>query len=167
MLGGFRQTRLGQMAAEKYGTAGAGLMRQYGTHPEKTRKCPLAVARLQAGRSSRAGLQAGRTVQPLGRTAVEPSGSTITGRHWPPLRRRHRRRIARRRHAHTSTKILIKDAQLHIVDLRCVALTIRYLCIGYLSRKANGTYGIGGAARCSGDRVDTLPDTMLSISSLV
>ena len=31
MPGGFRQTRLGQPAAEKYGTASAGLMRQYDT----------------------------------------------------------------------------------------------------------------------------------------
>ena len=33
-------------------------MRQYGTHLEKARKSLLAVARLQAGRGSRAGLQA-------------------------------------------------------------------------------------------------------------
>ena len=33
-------------------------MRQYDTHLEKTRKSPLAVARLQAGRSSRTSLQA-------------------------------------------------------------------------------------------------------------
>ena len=58
MLGGFRQTRLGQLAAKKHGTASAGLMRQYGTYPEKTRKSLPAVARLQAGRSSSASLQA-------------------------------------------------------------------------------------------------------------
>ena len=57
MLDGFRQTRLGQPAAEKHGTASAGLMREYGVHMEKTRKYLPAVARLQAGRSSRAGLQ--------------------------------------------------------------------------------------------------------------
>ena len=43
---------------KKYGTASAGLVRQCGTHMEKTRKCLPAVASLQAGRSSRAGLQA-------------------------------------------------------------------------------------------------------------
>ena len=53
-----RQTRLGQPAAEKHRTVSAGLVRQYGTHPEKTRKSLLAVARLQAGHSSRASLQA-------------------------------------------------------------------------------------------------------------
>ena len=58
MVGVSRQTRLGQLTAKKYGTVSAGLMRQYGTHLEKTRKSLLAVARLQAGRSSRAGLQA-------------------------------------------------------------------------------------------------------------
>ena len=52
------ETRLGQLAAEKYGTVSAGLMRQYDTHLEKTRKSLPAVARLQAGRGSRAGLQA-------------------------------------------------------------------------------------------------------------
>ena len=46
MLYGFRQTRLGQLAAKKYGTVSAGLMRQYGTHLEKTRKFLFAVARL-------------------------------------------------------------------------------------------------------------------------
>ena len=57
MLYESRQTRLGQPAAEKYGTASAGLMRQYGTHLEKTRKSLPAVARLRAGYCSRAGLQ--------------------------------------------------------------------------------------------------------------
>ena len=58
MLYESRQTRLGQLAAKKHGTASAGLMREYGTHPEKTHKSLLAVACFQAGRSSRAGLQA-------------------------------------------------------------------------------------------------------------
>ena len=58
MVGGFHQTRPRQSAAEKYGTASAGPMRQYDTHLEKTRKCLPAVVRLQAGRSSRASLQA-------------------------------------------------------------------------------------------------------------
>ena len=57
-LCGFRQTRLGQPAAEKYGTVSADLMRQYDTHLEKTRKCLPAAARLQASRGFRAGLQA-------------------------------------------------------------------------------------------------------------
>ena len=57
-LCGFRQTRLGQPTAEKHGTVSAGLMRQYDTHLEKTRKSLLAVARLQTGRCSRASLQA-------------------------------------------------------------------------------------------------------------
>ena len=35
MLGGFRQTRLGQPAAEKYGTVSAGLIRQYDTDTVK------------------------------------------------------------------------------------------------------------------------------------
>ena len=48
MLGGFRQTRLGQLAVEKYGTISADLVREYGTHLEKTRKSLLAVARLPA-----------------------------------------------------------------------------------------------------------------------
>ena len=55
---GSRQTRLGQLAAKKYGTISADLMRQYGTHPEKTHKSLPAVARLRADRSSRASLQA-------------------------------------------------------------------------------------------------------------
>ena len=58
MLYESRQTRLEQLTAKKYGTASAGLMRECGTHPEKTRKSPLAVARLQAGRSSKDSLQA-------------------------------------------------------------------------------------------------------------
>ena len=39
-------------------TTSAGLMREYGVYPEKTRKYLPAVARLHAGRSSKAGLQA-------------------------------------------------------------------------------------------------------------
>ena len=58
MVYGFRQTRLGRLVAKKYGTVSAGLMRQYGTHLEKTRKYLPAVARLQAGRGSKASLQA-------------------------------------------------------------------------------------------------------------
>ena len=58
MLYESRQTRLEQLAAKKYGTVSAGLMRQYDAHLEKTRKSLPAVARLQAGRSSRASLQA-------------------------------------------------------------------------------------------------------------
>ena len=57
-LGEFRQTRPRQPAAKKHGTASAGMMRQYGTRPEKTRKSLLAVARLQAVRCSRASLRA-------------------------------------------------------------------------------------------------------------
>ena len=57
MLGGFRQTRLGQPAAKRHETISACLMRQYSTHPEKTRKSLPAVARLQADRSSRASLR--------------------------------------------------------------------------------------------------------------
>ena len=49
MPGGFRQTRPGQPAAKKYGTVSAGLMREYGTHLEKTSKYLPTVARLQAG----------------------------------------------------------------------------------------------------------------------
>ena len=49
MLGGFRQTRLGQLAADKYGTVSAGLMREYDLHLEKAHKSLLAVARLRAG----------------------------------------------------------------------------------------------------------------------
>ena len=52
------QTRLERLTAEKHRTASADLMRQYGTRLEKARKSPLAAARLQAGRSSRASLQA-------------------------------------------------------------------------------------------------------------
>ena len=52
------QTRLGQLAAEKYGTVSAGLMREYGMHLGKTRKYIPSVVRLQAGRGSRASLQA-------------------------------------------------------------------------------------------------------------
>ena len=55
---GSRQARLGQPAAKKHGTASAGLMREYGMRLEKTRKSLPAVARLRAGRGSRAGLQA-------------------------------------------------------------------------------------------------------------
>ena len=58
MVGVSRQTRLGQPAAEKYGTASVGLMREYGMRLEKTRKSLPAVARLQAGRGSKASLQA-------------------------------------------------------------------------------------------------------------
>ena len=58
MVGVSRQTRLGQQAAEKYGTASAGLVRQYGTHLEKTRKSLPAVAHPQASCGSKAGLQA-------------------------------------------------------------------------------------------------------------
>ena len=47
---GSRQARLGQLVAKKYGTVSAGLMRQYDTHPEKTRKSPsqLPVSRRAA-----------------------------------------------------------------------------------------------------------------------
>ena len=58
MVGVSRQTRLGQLAAEKYETVSAGLMQEYGMCLEKTRKCLPTVARLQAGHSSRASLQA-------------------------------------------------------------------------------------------------------------
>ncbi len=58
MLYESRQTRLGQLAAKKYGTVSAGLMRKYDAHPEKARKYFPAVARLQAGRCSRASLRA-------------------------------------------------------------------------------------------------------------
>ena len=54
----FMQTRLEQLTVEKHKTVSADLTRQYGTHLEKTRKSLLAVARLPAGRSSRASLQA-------------------------------------------------------------------------------------------------------------
>ena len=52
-----RQTCLGQPAAKKHGTASAGLMREYGLRLEKARKSLPTVARLQAGRSSRASLR--------------------------------------------------------------------------------------------------------------
>ena len=71
-LGGFMQTRLEQLTAEKYGTASAGPMREYGLHLEKTRKSLLAAARLQAGRSSKASLQA--DLQTLG--SPPPPAST-------------------------------------------------------------------------------------------
>ena len=58
MLGGSYQTRLGQLTVKKYRTISADLVREYGTHLEKTRKSLLAVARLQSGSSSRASLQA-------------------------------------------------------------------------------------------------------------
>ena len=64
ILGGFRQTRLERLAAEKHRTISAGLMRKHGMRLEKTRKSLLAVARLQAGRGSRASLQADRTIRP-------------------------------------------------------------------------------------------------------
>ncbi len=54
----YPETRLGQPAAKKHGAASAGLTRQCDTHLEKTRKYLPAVARLQAGRSFRASLQA-------------------------------------------------------------------------------------------------------------
>ena len=47
-LCGLRQTRLGQLAAEKHRTISADLMREYDLHLEKTRKSLLAAARLQA-----------------------------------------------------------------------------------------------------------------------
>ena len=46
------------MVAKKCRTASAGLMQEYGMRLEKTRKPLPAVARLQAGRGFRAGLQA-------------------------------------------------------------------------------------------------------------
>ena len=55
---GSRQTRLGQLAAEKHGTVSAGLAQGYGMRLEKTCKSFLAVARPQASRGSKAGLQA-------------------------------------------------------------------------------------------------------------
>ena len=51
------QTRPEQLTAEKHRTISADLMREYGMRLEKTRKYILAVVRLQAGRSSRSGLQ--------------------------------------------------------------------------------------------------------------
>ena len=48
-----RQTRLGQPAAKKHGTASAGLVRQYGMRLEKARKYLPAVVCLQAGRCSK------------------------------------------------------------------------------------------------------------------
>ena len=48
MLYESRQTRLGQPAAEKYGTVSADLMREYGLRLEKTCKSLLAAVRLQA-----------------------------------------------------------------------------------------------------------------------
>ena len=79
------QTRPGQQAAKKHGTVSAGLMRQYGTHPEKTRKLLLAVARLRAGRGFRAGLQADSQTpgSPFSlrrrRRGVTPTASLDTG----------------------------------------------------------------------------------------
>ena len=58
VVGASRQTRLGQPAAKRHGTASAGLMREHGTHLKKTRKSLSAVARLRAGRSPRASLRA-------------------------------------------------------------------------------------------------------------
>ena len=52
------QTRPRQPAAKKHETISADLMQEYSTHLKKTRKSPLAVARLQAGRGSRASLRA-------------------------------------------------------------------------------------------------------------
>ena len=48
MLGGFRQTRLGQLAAKKHRTVSAGLVRQYGMRLEKARKYLPAVVCLPA-----------------------------------------------------------------------------------------------------------------------
>ena len=66
VAGASRQTRPGQPAAKKHGTASAGLAREYGMRLEKTRKSLPAVARLQAGRGFRAGLQAGHSRPPKG-----------------------------------------------------------------------------------------------------
>ena len=98
MICGFRQTRLGQLATKKHGTASAGLMREYGMRLEKTRKSLLAVARLQAGRSSRASLQAGRTIRPSGRTMTRSGPPVVVDADAASSQRR--RSVAKRRYTH-------------------------------------------------------------------
>ena len=78
------ETRLGQLAAEKYGTVSAGLMRQYDTHLEKTRKSLPAVApppggpRFQ-GRPSGRLANSGQSPLRQRRRGVTPTASLDTG----------------------------------------------------------------------------------------
>ena len=109
MLGGFRQTRLGQLTAKKYGTVSAGLMRQYGTHLEKTRKSLLAVARLRAGRSSRASLRA--------------DSQTLSSPPCVGIRRR--AAVARRRRVSTASARLKADGDVNKIMLLLTAKAAR------------------------------------------
>ena len=77
MAGESRQTRPGQPAAEKCRTVSAGLMRQYGTHPEKTRKSP---SQLPASRRAAVPRPAFRPTRKR-RTALPPPASTAVRRH--------------------------------------------------------------------------------------
>ena len=77
MPGGFRQTRPGQPAAEKYGTISAGLIREYGLHLEKTRKYLPAVVCLQAGRCSKPSFRPTRK-----RRAVPLPHESTLSRRW-------------------------------------------------------------------------------------